>query len=86
MGRRLVPSLRFRWTYALLGVLILEVVEGAYWVKTRPGPEAARSVQDQFTTVSFTKRNPPDPVMPGLVTNGGGAGVAGVTVELDRAT
>jgi len=38
--------------------------------------------QDQFVAVNFTNLNPGEPVISGCVTNGGAAGVAGVTVEL----
>jgi len=38
--------------------------------------------QDQFVAVNFTNLNPGEPVISGFVTNGGAAGVAGVTVEL----
>jgi len=41
-------------------------------------------VQDQFAGVNFTDLNPTDPVISGFVTNGGGAGVAGATVELSE--
>jgi len=40
--------------------------------------------QDQFAAANFTNLNPPDPVIAGFVADAGGAGISGVTVELDN--
>src|SRR5437867_597145 len=38
---------RARWAYPLLALVLVAVVGGAYWLKTRPEPELSRSATGQ---------------------------------------
>jgi Tfp pilus assembly protein PilF len=50
-----VTRTRPPWVFAVLGVILVAVVAGGYWLKTRPAPDVVRATPSQATPEALMK-------------------------------